>query len=88
MLRAKTGSVYVWDLTVPGGACGVSHEEASALSALTEALRAAPVGAEGIVRGATLPIGLRQGYIYTDPIKKGRHTPAGTIAWTDGDDTW
>ncbi len=63
--------VYVWDLTCPGNACGVAAGESGALRALAEALRAAPVGAEGILRGAILPTGIRQGYAYTDPIATG-----------------
>lgn len=85
MVHAKNGGVYVWDMTAPTGACGVSDRESGALRALAEALRAAPVGAEGIVRGAVLPVGFRQGYAYTDPIAVGRHAADGTVVWADGE---
>lgn len=78
--------VYVWDLTCPDNACGVATKEAGALQALADELRAAPVGAEGIVRQAVLPVNTRHGYAYTDPIATGRHAADGTVVWTDGGD--
>ncbi len=76
--------VYVWELIVPGNACGVASGEARALQALADALRAAPVGAEGIVRAAFLPSGTRSGYIYADLLATGRHAVDGTVVWRDG----
>ena len=77
--------VYVWDMTHPDNACGVASREADAVQALAESLRDAPVGAEGIIRGAVIPMGLRHGYTYSDPIVTGRHAADGTVVWTDGE---
>ncbi len=78
-----SSSVYVWDRTAPPGACGVATKEVGALQALAEALRAAPVGAEGIVREAALPVNTRSCYAYTSLIATGRHAADGTVVWTE-----
>ena len=83
MVHARTRGVYVWDMTAPSGACGVAIRDSGALLAVAEALRAAPVGAEGIVREAILPVNTRQGYSYTEPIITGRHAADGTVVWTE-----
>jgi hypothetical protein len=77
-------SIYVWDLIAPTGACGVTGKEDRALADLAAALREAPVGAEGTLRGARLPVGLAAGYTYSDPIVTGRHAADGTVVWRDG----
>jgi hypothetical protein len=47
-----TTRIYDWDLQ--GGPCGASVDHGRAADALTEALRAAPVGAQGCLRECAL----------------------------------